>query len=288
MRTKHFCLLLFFLSGCFAMRAQLPFTDGFETGSFVSGNWNVSGSAQISSVAPASGLYCVKGEATWGMNKTFPGMLMNDSLVLTFKIKASQTNTTSAIFRIKDTTTSGTCAGLFFDASGTIKTTNGTSTVVLMNYDTAVWYSIRMVLNMLTQKYDLWIDQNLVANDFAFYTSSFTHPYIFSWSSVASTGIAWLDDIQIEGDIIPLHCQTIWKEEPMLLQNPVHQVLRLIHCQINDQLVICSSAGQTVFSGKINHPEMQIDLSAWPPGAYILQINSLQKRPAACIRFINQ
>ncbi len=250
--------------------AQLPFIEGFETGSFTAGSWNLSGTASISTLAPASGIYCMKGDATWGINKTFAGTLPQDSLVLSFKIKASQTNTTSAIFRIKDTTTSGTCAGLFFDASGTIKATDGTSSIVLMSYDTAVWYHVRMVLNLITKQYDIWIDQSLKANDFGFYTTTFTKPYIFSWSSVAATGTAWLDDIKIEGDVIPMTLNDEVEPKITIYPNPADHLV-YIHSTSSHSIILYGLNHQKILARKINLGVNVLDIKLLSSGIYLLQ-----------------
>ena len=188
-------LMAWFLLACNFCWAQLPFSDNFESGTLLTGAWSVNGSASISKQKPAGGSFCLKGSATWGINKKVSGAQAN-FIFIEFKSRASQSNTTSMVFRVIDST-GRTAGGVFFNHTGHIMAVDGVSSEIILTYDTGQWYSFKLVMDMGNKTYDLFIDQVLKADDFSFNSPFFSSVNTFTWSSIATSGEHWLDDISI-------------------------------------------------------------------------------------------
>ena len=256
--------LLIFLN---AAHAQLPFSDGFESGNFFTGGWSVSGAAQISTQFPATGIYCVEGPATWGIVKTIPSISVS-TLVVEFAAKASQTNTACLIFRIKDTSPGGTSAGMFFDNLGNIIGVNGTVSIPLTTYTPGTWYSIRLILDMTTHTYDIFIDNILKADDFGFFSAAFTDPYLFTWSSIAASGSAWIDDVNIYASITGLDDLTA--NAMNFYPNPAHSTLQIASGIAGDCTVsFYDMTGVLLLEKTIQTASTEIDLSGLKQGVYL-------------------
>jgi hypothetical protein len=259
----------------FNTQAQLPFSDGFESGNFITGGWTVSGAAQISTQNPNTGVYCAEGPATWGLVKTIPSISVS-LLVVEFAAKASQTNTTCMIFRIKDTTPGGTSAGFFMDNAGNIMVVNGTASLPISTYMPGTWYTFRFELDMVTHTYDVYIDNILKADDFAFFSAGFLQPYLFTWSSIAASGSAWLDDVNIFASVTGIEDATTGAVS--FYPNPVHSVLRIAYAGDGSTAFVYDVTGALLLEKKIQTAGTGIDLSALPQGVYLAVLKNTGNR----------
>lgn len=177
---------------------SLPFSDDFESGDFTSGDWTISGSAQISNQSPAQGNYCVKGPGTYGIEKVIE-TIANDIVTIEYKMKASQTGSNSVSFSAKDSLDNNSSI-VFFRWNGNIVAYDGSGSsqqINLMPYNSNTWYWIKVVLDMNTSTYDVYIDNQLKADDFNFSSSEFTGPVKFSWNSGENWGTGWIDEVII-------------------------------------------------------------------------------------------
>jgi hypothetical protein len=250
-----------------ASHAQLPFSDGFESGNFITGGWTVSGGAQISTQNPNTGVYCAEGPATWGLVKTIPSVSV-PQLAVEFAAKASQTNTTCMVFRIKDTTPGGTSAGMFMDNAGNIMVVNGTASLPISTYSPGTWYVFRFELDMNTHTYDVFIDGILKADDFAFFSAGFLQPYLFTWSSVAASGSAWIDDVNIYA--LTTGLDELSANAAGLYPNPVHSVLHVSAGKAdNGTIAFYDMAGALLLEKKMQTANTGIDLSFLRQGVYL-------------------
>ena len=265
---KHFFITAFSLTFFNSMYAQLPFADGFESGNFVTGGWTVSGGAQISTLFPATGVYCAEGPATWGLVKIIPSISVS-LLEVEFAAKASQTNTTCMIFRIKDTTPSGTSAGMFMDNVGNIMVVNGTMSLPIAVYTPGTWYLFRFVLDMNTHTYDVFIDNILKADDFAFFSPGFLQPYLFTWSSVATSGSAWLDDVNIYAPITGMNETHVRGNSFSVNPNP--STGKFV-AEASGSIMVYNNAGEKLFEQKNISGKTEIDLSRMPAGVYFITV----------------
>lgn len=188
------CLLGLF---CQPLRAQLPFWEGFESGDFIEGAWNISGNIQASFEDPAGGIYCAEAQGPFGLNRVFtPGS--DTLLTLEFKMKIGQTNTTALIFRIKDGTqaAAATGLGLIVRNTGDLIGLDGITQTSILAYEPNHWYHIRIPIHMRTRTYDVYADSVLLAQNFRFYSANFTRPVLFSWSSLEVISTLFMDDIR--------------------------------------------------------------------------------------------
>jgi hypothetical protein len=260
--------ILFLLLLNFNAHTQIPFHDGFESGNFISGGWTVSGNSAISTINPAQGIYCVEGPGNWGIVKTL-NSINASVLTVEFKVKASQVNTTCMIFRIKDTL-GNTSVGTFFDNLGYINGVNGPGTigvVPLFAYTADTWYSFRFELDMNTNQYDLYIDNVLHCNDYNFFSSGFTDPYLFTWSSVATTGTAWIDDIHIyAGTVNQSDILSVDNTEFILINSGSALKVKTSDSK-NLTACIRNISGQTIYKNTIRNDQL-IDLTYFQPGIY--------------------
>ena len=278
MRTSVYKALPVFLfvavCFCYEAIAQLPFTDGFESGNFITGGWTVSGGAQISTANPSQGLYCTQGVAAWGLLKSIPSV--SDSIVFVeFDVRASQTNTNCLVFRIRDNNM-GTSAGFFLNNLGQVMGVNGpTPPVVLTNYTINQWYKILFELNMNSATYNIYIDGIPVANNFNFYSSSFGMPADFSWSSVAASGSAWIDGVTIYGGVATgLNGKSKPNKNVVLFPNPVKQTLNIQSDITKDCIIsIYNPHGEKVLSQTLNKDRHSVEVSHIADGLYFLNIS---------------
>lgn len=210
--------------------AQLPFFEGFESGDFIEGEWNLSGNIQISVQDPAAGIYCAEAEGPYGINRVFAHP--TDSLLtLEFKTKVGQTNTTALIFRIKDGTnlTAGTGLGLILRNTGELIGLDGTAQIALLEYQPNRWYHFRIVIHLKSRTYDVYLDDEIKAKGYAFYSSNFTRPALFTWSSLESISTFFLDDIKLyAGDgSVGVQPASVAGEKIGIYPNPAKDFIRI-------------------------------------------------------------
>ncbi len=190
-------MFLFFNSQIYSQNT-LPFNDNFESSSLSTENWAVTGNAEISSNAPYTGSYCVKGPAQWSLTKSF-APISNSIVTIEYAMKADQTGSNSCNFSIKDEN-DNRAAIVFFRHNGNIVAYNGgnySDQINLMPYNSGTWYKIKIVLDMQSKHYNVYIDGELKADNFSFYSSGHTLPSTFTWASGETWGVGWLDDVDI-------------------------------------------------------------------------------------------
>ena len=186
------------------VHGQLPFSDDFESGNFSTGGWDVTGNAEISTQSPAQGSYCVKGPGTYIIAKQFSSI--NENVVtIEYDMKASQTGSNCVNFKVLDSDEE-IAAIVFFRHNGNIVAYDGegySQQINLMPYNSDTWYAMKIVLNMSSKTYDVFIDGVLKADNFDFYSMDFTMPYEFNWNSGETWGTGWIDDVSISGSGSP-------------------------------------------------------------------------------------
>ncbi len=200
------CVIIAFCFVCTSgsLFGQLPFSDGFESGGFTSGGWIITGNAQISSQSPSQGNYCVEGPSQYSIQKEISSITENVVLV-EYSMKASQTGSNCCNLEISDISFN-ISALVFFRHTGFIVAYDGQGSsqqIDLIPYEADTWYSIKIELDMNNKTYDVYVDNQLEADDFDFYSLDFTTPYKFSWESGETWGIGWVDNVNISGEINP-------------------------------------------------------------------------------------
>ncbi|MDD4554393.1 MAG: hypothetical protein PHP04_09340 [Bacteroidales bacterium] len=187
-------------SGICQISSSLPFQDCFESGGFTAGGWTTSGNAQISTLNPYEGIYCVKGEGTYTLEKIMSGITEN-IITIEYVMKASQDDRNCVNFNVMDPN-GNLSASVFFRWTGNIEAYNGggaANLTVLMAYNAGTWYQMKIVLNTLTKKYDVYINGVLKADDFNFYNATFSTINKFQWGSGEFDGIGWIDCVNMYG-----------------------------------------------------------------------------------------
>lgn len=262
------CLLGLF---CQPLCAQLPFWEGFESGDFIEGAWNLSGNIQTSFHDPAGGIYCAEAQGSFGLNRVFTPA-SDTLLTLEFKMKIGQTNTTALIFRIKDGTqaTAATGLGLIVRNTGDLIGLDGIAQTSILAYEPNRWYHIRIPIHMRTRTYDVYADSILLAKSFRFYSANFTRPVLFSWSSLEVVSTLFMDDIRwyagssTTGAGAPAPGEISWKVFP----NPARRSLRIETPDIQDlEYCLIDWTGRECYRGQLQGAG-QIDLPELPAGMY--------------------
>ncbi|MCX6272694.1 MAG: hypothetical protein NTU44_16050, partial [Bacteroidetes bacterium] len=185
-------------------QVNIPFSDCFESGDLTFGGWVITGNAQISTTTPYEGSYCVQGNDTYSITKTMVP-ITTDKVLVEYAVKASQTGSNCDIFRVKDAM-GHVASEVFLRWSGYLCAYNGggdNQLVELLPYIADTWCQVKVVLDMVHHTYDVYIDNQLLADNFAFYDSNFGLPETFYWGSTESWGTGWLDCIQITGENTP-------------------------------------------------------------------------------------
>ena len=280
MKTKltivYYCFATLTALSSFSLRAQVPFTEGFESGDFIEGGWNVSGNIQIDTDGPAAGDYCARAEGGYGFNRVFADSML-DVITLEFSVKVYQTNTTSLIFRIKDGThiTARTGLGVIFRNTGDLIGLDGTTQIRLLRYETERWYHFKLVMRPRDHNYDLYLDGVLKGDRYHMYADDFAYPALFTWSSVEQTGIVFLDEIKLYGGDGSVHTQGPFSSERIAVYpNPASDFLRVeVPAGIKEKwsCALVNPLGQTVFEQPLDNNN-QIALPALPKGLYGLCI----------------
>ena len=228
---------------CFA---QLPFFEGFESGDFIEGEWNLSGNIQISIEDPAEGIYCAAAEGPYGINRVFDHPV-DSLLTLEFKAKAGQARTTALIFRIKDgpELAAGTGLGLILRNTGELIALDGTTQIALLEYAPTIWYHFKIVIHIESRTYDVYVDDDLKASGYQFYSSTFTRPALFTWSSLETFNTFFIDDIKLyAGDgSVGVQPASLAGEKIGIYPNPAKDFIRIegpadlrLECRITNLL----------------------------------------------------
>lgn len=195
---KRLILLSACLTIVYSVFGQLPFYDGFESGSFVAGGWVASGGISVGTNSPAEGNFCAIANGAYGLTKTLNGI--SDSIVtLEFKVKPDQTDVDILIFRIRDgaAASANSGPGLLFRNNGALVALNGTTQITQLQYEPDSWYDIKVEMNMNTKTYNLYINNSLKGVNYGFYSSSFVAPVVFSWSCTVMGGAISFDEVNI-------------------------------------------------------------------------------------------
>lgn len=260
----------------YSLNAQLPFTEGFESGDFIEGGWNVSGNIQIDTDGPAAGDYCARAEGGYGFNRVFADSML-DVITLEFSVKVYQTNTTSLIFRIKDGThlTARTGLGIIFRNTGDLIGLDGTTQMRLLRYETERWYHFKMVMRLRDHNYDLYLDGALKGDHYRMYADDFAYPALFTWSSIEQTGIVFLDEIKLYGGDGSVNTQNLPSSEHIAVYpNPASDFLQVkAPAGIKEDLscVLVNALGQIVFEQSLDHSG-HLQLPVLPDGLYWLRV----------------
>jgi hypothetical protein len=191
-----------FLQKC--IQYLLPITnfiDSFESGDYIIGGWIINGSVEVSTTSPNQGLMCSKGTNSYSLKKSFNPTLTDNVLTIEYAMKASQVNKYSVMFKVTDINNRMACRVSFIN-NGFIGAINGRQTFNLMSYTPDMWYSVKVVLDVPAKKYDVYVDDFLVADNFNFYPpyfgQGFSFPQNFIWESFESgNSIGWLDEVTI-------------------------------------------------------------------------------------------
>lgn len=261
--------------------AQNLFTDGFESGDFKTGQWMPTGNLQISTDQPASGLYCALGEGSYGLNKILTN-LNQAEITLEFKVRPGQTSTNCMIFRIRDSShaAANTGPGIILRNDAQIIGINGGgqgNQVSLDVYNENQWYHFKLLFHMRSGTYDIYIDGQLKAKDFKFFSRSFLKPYFMTWNSIETSGNARYDDFLIyETGTTATHQASTQSAQLLIYPNPTPQTCKVMthDCTLPIAFKVIDAFGRSVQTGTSTSPTFDLDLQKLLPGIYTLQIQN--------------
>lgn len=93
---------------------------------------------------------------------------VSGKLVFEAKVRSSADNQTMAIPVMEDSSKNPALA-LYFGEDGYIKSVNSTEEISVAPYTAKTWYTIKLVIDTRSGKYDLWIDHLLKGRDLSLY-----------------------------------------------------------------------------------------------------------------------
>ena len=179
---------------------ELPFSDGFESGDFTAGGWVVSGGASIVDSPVASGSKAAKGTNAYSLTKNFTAA-SSGTLDFTVKFNVAQTNKNACAIELMSG--ADPIVLVFPRWKGTIESYDGpmdnilNSKVIYPSYTANTWYTIRIVADLATSKFDVYVDDIIKASRFNFALLGRSIDNIVIASGESSGSIAYLDDIQL-------------------------------------------------------------------------------------------
>lgn len=253
----------------FDLFSQLPFSDCFESGNLTEGNWTVTGSSVISTENPQEGTYCIKGEGTYSIEQNFEE-ITNEIVTTEYYMKASQTGSVSVALYIKDQI-GNSSAIVCFNHSGNIGAHNGTAGFEeFSSYSADVWYKIKVELNNVSNTFDVYVNDELKADDFDFYSSQFTLPTTFWWASGETWGTGWIDCVSISSSTTDLNEVHDFRNFT-IYPNPTNGLINIHVGNISDYRII-SINGTEITKGILNSETSMIDLSFLKSGIYFIEL----------------
>jgi uncharacterized protein YfaP (DUF2135 family) len=120
---------------------------------------------------------------------------LSGTVVVEYRLMAGQNNVSFGGPYVFDTGTNDSGV-IVFSADGNIKAYNGATAQTLQSYSANVWYDVKLVLNTITDKYDVYVDGLLVANQYNFRKAVSTISKLKYFFGTTATGIVHLDDVQ--------------------------------------------------------------------------------------------
>ena len=193
--TILFSVFLFsFLLFSLPAKAQLPFSDGFE--SWTLDNWVASGDTNINDEFPYEGQAYFEGLDFYQMEKTFTP-IAEDIITVEFAMRANQIDKECVDFLVYDDN-NNTIARIYFANNGAIISKNGPQDATLMLYEESVWYLIKFVIDQSLKTYNIYLDTTLIANQFDYVNASSGSASRFYFSSSESLDSrGYVDDFSI-------------------------------------------------------------------------------------------
>ena len=194
-----FVVLVVFLP--FGGYSQLPFFDGFESGTM--DNWETTGEepAIISLESLSySGVKFIRVQNSYSIGKQI-SLQDEETGMVEFAAKMSFTNVQSLIFQVYDNDLRIMAKVHFFE-DGKIYAKNVSGDQVLMDYVADIWYLIRLEFDQIAKTYDVYIDNTLLLEDLSYVTANCEYINRFKfYSTELVSSQCYLDAITIEGDL---------------------------------------------------------------------------------------
>lgn len=148
---------------------------------------------------------CFKGYGSYYISKSLESINENIDTI-DFVMRAKDKLNNNVHFKAMDATGNAFCL-VYFGASGKIMAYNGDVATELMSYNGGStannWYYLKVVLDLDANNYDVYVDDNLKADDFSFYENASGLPKEFVWynDETAENIIGWIDTISIYSNL---------------------------------------------------------------------------------------
>lgn len=178
--------------------STLPFTDGFESGNFTTGNWTASTNATIVDSPIHSGTKAARVSPNHSLTKNFVTPI-SGLIEWSFWVSVPQANSNFNIQLFSSSGNYGVWIGIRNTGSFWAMNSSGQVQEILP-YTINTWYKIKIVANNTTKKYDLYINDTKYVNQWNFYGTTIENITQISFNG-ADIGIAYYDDISITNPI---------------------------------------------------------------------------------------
>ncbi len=118
--------------------------------------------------------------------------------MVTVKAKINIADKTNWKSLLIDNTAGAELLQIGFNVGGDIYANNGVIWSPVMGYNVNQWYEIEVVINTITDRYDLYVDHAKIVNNAQLVTSTDDVGYIKFGSGEAAAGTYYFDDVKVE------------------------------------------------------------------------------------------
>ncbi|OXM85400.1 S-layer homology domain-containing protein [Paenibacillus rigui] len=204
------CLAAGWTSTVYGASASVPVDDVFDNdpaGALNDPNWNLTtassgtsvGTVQIVQDPMAAGDMQLKVEKTGTAGNVIAerrNFNASGAVVVSYRAKSDEQAGNKSAPYIYNGSSSVNAVSVTFDA-GFIRAYNGGTNVKLQSFTAGAWYNIQLVLNTATSKFDVYIDGQLAASQFAFRTAASGVTFLRFALGTNQTGTLYVDDLKV-------------------------------------------------------------------------------------------
>ncbi len=174
------------------------FDEGFESGNLTAKGWYTEGNIAATTTMAHSGSYSARGNNNFYLKKSFV-RVTSGTLECTLYMLLGQTDKNACTITFWDTQDAAHEALKVYPRyHGTFHATSGPDKIPISQpYVTNYWYKIRIVINLDTRTYDVYLNDRLCAERYNFY-QQVSGLDLLQFDCLETSGsVAYLDDIYL-------------------------------------------------------------------------------------------
>jgi hypothetical protein len=178
--------------------------DNYPTAALSGSNWNITAaSGSIIVVEDPNNpsdksVRITKTNPLDTVNADRQNLEQSGQFVIDYRVKSDETAGSKSVPYVfsKTSGTNLNLVSVLFDA-GFIKAYNSGTNTKLQSFTTGTWYRIQLILDTSTNKYDVYIDGKLMANQFAFRNNAAESTFLRFALGTNQTGTIYFDDLKV-------------------------------------------------------------------------------------------